>query len=598
MDAAKVAELAGVRVVGVEDGRRVAAELGRRVGTAADRREAAEIMAQAMADGGQIAALAALAKGDAGALAGLLAGLRSVRGMSAEVRALERLVERAGSPVRLAGPREAMDAPDGVPDGWQVPGGWHMSDAGLWAIVPGKDGAEETVRVTTAPLWVVGRLVDVDTQAHSVELAWKSWDGHGLTRVIVDAATAADARAIVRLADDGAPVHSANARDVVRYLAAAAAANLELLTVRRTAARMGWMPGGFLLGERWIGEESRTVALTGDAGLTQLAKGYCETGTWEGWCEIVRSVADRPTAMVAIRAAVASVLLEVCGSTDNMIVEFAGRTSQGKSTVQRLGESVWGKPSRVHRSWKGRAAGHEAYMAGLRHLPPSLDDSKKAHSREVVTEVVFMHSGGQGASRGAPGAKGRGVGQRALEEWRSLMMSSGEQRCTAMSETAGSAARALVMWGSPLGSGEQAKALSVAVEAHHGHLGPRVLRWLLLPANVKRIREFVRVAEEAHSRALEAHSPVAGRLGAVVAYLDAAGRICDEVGVPAPTCDVLAACYAAAREGGEQADRPAAALLAVYDRAMAQHRHAPGCITPIHPWAGSSARPECQSRAG
>lgn len=570
MNAAEVAALAGVRVVSAEDGEQAAEVLRREVKTAADRIEAAEIMARYMADGAKVAGLAALKKADAGAWAGLLAELRAVRGMSAEVRALEKLVERAASPVRVAEVREDMDAPDGVPDGWQVPQGWHMSGAGLWAIMPGKDGDEETVRITTAPLWVVGRLVDVDTQAHSLELAWESWTGDDLVRCIVDAATAADARAIVRLADSGCPVHSANARDVVRYIAAATAANTEILPVRRTAARMGWMPGGFLLGSRWIGDEERPVTLTGDDGLTQLAHGYMEAGTWEGWLGVYESVSAEPSAVLAVLASVASVLLEVCGATDNMIVEWAGRTSQGKSTVQRLGASVWGRPSRTSRSWKGRAAGHEAYMSGIRNLPPILDDSKKAHSKEVVTEVVYMHSGGQGASRGAPGAKGRGVGQRAMEEWRSLMLSSGEQRCTAAGEHSGAAARALVMWGSPLGSGDQAKAVSLGVDTHHGHLGTRALRWLLDGENVKRVREFVRIAGDEHSRVLEAHSPVAGRLGAVIAYIDAARMICREVGLPDARCDVLAACYDAAREGGEQADRPASALMAVYDLATAQ----------------------------
>lgn len=566
----EVAELAGVRMVTVADGRRVADDLRQRVQTAADRMEAAEVMAGSMADGATVAALGALCKADPGAWSALLAGLRAVRGMSAEVRALERLVDRATAPVRLAGPREAMDAPDGVPDGWRTPDNWHMSEAGIWLILPGKDGVEETVRVTTAPLWVTGRLVDVDSQAHSLELAWRAWDGGGLVRSIVDAATAADARSVIRLADQGAPVHSANARDVVRYLAAAAAANVEILPVRRTAARMGWMPGGFMLGETWIGDPERPVTLTGDDGLSQIARGYRPAGTWEGWCGIFASVRDRPSAVLAVWASVASVLLEVCGAADNMIVEWAGRTSQGKSTVQRLGASVWGKPARVTRSWKGKAAGHEAYMASLRNLPPVLDDSKKAHSREVVTEVVYMHSGGQGANRGAPGSKGRGVGQRAVEEWRSLLLSSGEQRCTSAGEHAGAAARALVFWGSPLASGDAAKAVGLGCEEHHGHVGPRVLRWLLDPAHQRQVRAFVAEQERTHAQALEAHSDVAGRLATVVAYLEAAGQVCLEVGVPAPSCDVIAACYAAAREGGEQADRPAAALLAVYDRAMAQ----------------------------
>lgn len=570
MDAAKVAELAGVRVVGLDEGRKVADSLRSVVLMASDRMEAAEKIGAVMQDPAQIAGLAAMRKADAGGWAALLASLRSVRGMSAEVRALEKLVDRAGAPVRIAGPREAMEAPEGVPDGWEVPPHWHMTKAGLWAILPGKDGAEEQVRVTMAPIWVTGRLVDVDTGAHSLELAWMAWDGSALVRSIVAASTAASSQAIVGLADQGCPVHADNARHLVRYIAAAAAHNHDLLPVRRTAARLGWMPGGCLWGETWIGEESARVTLTGDEGLTQLARGFTAGGTWEGWQALYREINHRPAALVAVWASVASLLLEPCGAAENLIVEWAGKSSQGKSTVQRLGASVWGRPSRVVRSWKGSLAGHEGYIASLRNFPPWLDDTKKAKSPEVVTELVYMHSGGQGATRGKPGAAGRGVGQRALEEWRSLLGSSGEQRCTAMGEHGGAAARALVLWGSPLESGDEAKRVSIAAETHFGQLGPRVLRWLLEPANMARVRKFLAKSEAKHAAALEAHSPVAGRLAAVVAYIETAGQVCGAVGLPEPACDVMATCYAAALEGGEQSDRPAAALIAVFEVAASQ----------------------------
>jgi hypothetical protein len=273
---------------------------------------------------------------------------------------------------------------------------------------------------------------------------------------------------------------------------------------------------------------------------------------------------------VAVWASVASVLLEVCGARENVIVEFAGRTSQGKSSVQELAASVWGAPIRVARTWKGSAAGHESYIASIRNLPPILDDTKKARSAEIVTEVVYMHSGGQGATRAQPGKGGKALGQRAIEEWRSVLLSSGENRCTTMGEHGGAAARALVFWGSPLADKAEADAVKALSAANHGHLGPRVLRWLLEEGNKARVRKALSKALATHAATLSAHSPVTGRLADVVAYIDVAGKLLGHMGLPAPECDVVAACHMAAVEGGEQADRPAAAFLALFDVAASQ----------------------------
>jgi hypothetical protein len=73
-----------------------------------------------------------------------------------------------------------------------------------------------------------------------------------------------------------------------------------------------------------------------------------------------------------------------------------------------------------------------------------------------------------------------------------------------------------------------------------------------------------------HAATLSAHSPVTGRLADVVAYLDVAAKVLREMGLPDPECDVMAACHMAAVEGGEQADRPAAAFLALFDVAASQ----------------------------
>jgi hypothetical protein len=88
--------------------------------------------------------------------------------------------------------------------------------------------------------------------------------------------------------------------------------------------------------------------------------------------------------------------------------------------------------------------------------------------------------------------------------------------------------------------------------------------------NRVRVRKALSKALATHAATLSAHSPVTGRLADVVAYIDVAGKLLAHMGLPAPECDVMAACHMAAVEGGEQADRPAAAFLALFDVAASQ----------------------------
>lgn len=254
------------------------------------------------------------------------------------------------------------------------------------------------------------------------------------------------------------------------------------------------------------------------------------------------------------------------------MVDWCGETSQGKSTVQRLAASVSGDPAKIIRSWKGWTAGFEAYFSALHHLAPLLDDHKKAKSRELVVETIYMHSGGMGANRGKPGSAGQSVGMRAAETWLSVCGSSGEQRATGLSKDAGTRARVLTMWGSPLETEEEAIGLSVAVGEHHGHLMPRVLRWLMEEGRMEQVRALHQKAEEHYREQLSEFGAVSGRLAVAVTYLDTAKRVCEAVGLPKPPSgvDPMRAAVLAAIQGGQDSDQAAAALRTIYELAMSQ----------------------------
>lgn len=534
---------------------------------ATKREEAVAAIARVMDDPGEIAALRRLWEHDTGAWECACAKMAAVKGCSRIVGRLRKLVEVRSSGLRIAGPNERPVLPDIVPDGYEVPGGWEVTPQGVWRV-----GAETHERVTVAPIYVVGRLVDVDTKAHALELAWPTWRG-GWAREVVPASVAADARALISLSALGAPVTSANAGRLVEYLDASRGTNASVLPLRLTAQRMGWMEGGFLLGEQWIGigDAPRAVQWRGDEGQQQLAEAYRARGTWEGWLDLVDACGRSESAWLAIYAPVASVLLHYVGAPDGWTVDWSSETSGGKTTILRAAASVCGDPGRVIRPWKTSMAGLEAYCATLRHLPPCLDDTKKAKGRDMVADVLYMQSGGMGQTRGRPGGHGQGVALRRTETWCSGALSTGEERATSFTQDAGARARTLCLVGDPLGSREQADQIAAITAEHHGHLLPRVVRRLLTDgtreATVARYREL----RTYYGAELGKHGAVAGRLGDIVAMLCLAAEVSEAVGLPKPPDGIDPIRHAArcAISGGEDSDRPGDALRAVASWAVA-----------------------------
>jgi hypothetical protein len=520
---------------------------------------------------------------DADQWAASMAVLRSYRGCG---DVCDRL-ERAAAHLRIARPDDWR--PVGLPRGHQTPPGYQVDGAGVWSV----DSDGRLTRVARRPVYVVGYLVDIDGGGHFVRLRWQAVGG-AWAEAVVPYGACVDSRGVLGLAGrHGLPVSSASARELVGYLEAAAAS--VGLPVERCAARMGWMPGGCLIGRDWLGS-GEPVRLLDDLALQQLADAYGTRGTYEGWLEHVVSVGRQSAGMwLAIYSAVASILLEPLGVSGCYGIDWSGETSRGKTTVQRVAASVYGQPSQHGgmRSWKVSPAGLEAHATTLRHLPVILDDSKNARRAEDVASMVYMLSTGAGAVRGAPGHGSRSVSQRPVGMWRSWFVSSGEQRLTAFSNDAGTRARVLCLVGPPLRSGDQAQRMTLGTLAHYGHLGRRCVPYIV--AELGALKRMHREALERWSFELRKHGAVAGRLAEAVAVLEVARHVAEAVGLPPAPMDALTYAALAAQAGGADADQAAAALRAVYAEAV---RHRPAWygkhelrpdgspIVPVRGWLG------------
>jgi putative DNA primase/helicase len=499
----------------------------------------------------------------------------SVHGLSGHVKTLRAKVRGKAKGLTLAADESG---PSWLPDGWSPPPTWAIGKRGIVGPDPRGDG---DITVSQVPLAPVGRMLDLDTGDHHVRLMWPGWSGAVYDRVVRQSVTV-DSRTLVgTLGDHGAGVTTGNAGMVVKFLNEALMHNQDVMPVEYVTARCGWVESpegkGFVLGRTWVGSGAPVrVQVEPGSGEEQILDAVCSRGDWDGWLRALAHGALAPSLHLAVYGSVASVLLSFLGIEAGYVIDWSGMTSQGKTTVLRAAASVWGKPTdgAMVQSWNLTQSRAEGTAHLLYHLPIILDDSKNARRAEDVATLIYQHSQGQSKGRAKPGQGSQAVGLRRSSTWRSVMLSTGEQSATSFSQDGGSRARCLCITGSPLRSREEAELVTLGVLDHYGHLGARVARWLAdrTPEQVDTLRALYKRRHDEYGAVLALDGAVAGRLSALVALLAVSKAICERVGYPAPPddCDPLGMACDAARSGGEDADRPLAALRSIYGHCVAR----------------------------
>ena len=456
-------------------------------------------------------------------------------------------------------------------DSLKVPRGYAVDPTGVFKLTVLADGTAASSRVATAPVFIVGRSHDVLTGGAKRVLMWRT--PAGWTMRPVDRGVLMNSQKLIGLADLEVPVTSNTSGAVVEWLAEFEAENMHRFGSNQAASRMGWLKQGgihgFLLPETFFttetSEEGSCVELVPQAGLEALLEGWKPSGTWEGWLEAMDTMRPFTPMWLALYASCAAPMLEIIGSP-SFVVDFNGETSTGKTTAMRVAASVWGRPAdnmpTAMYSWDSTKVFIERICGFLCNLPVILDETKRAKDKQIVRDVVYDFANGQGRGRGSPD------GTRQTASWRSIMLTSGEAAATSFSQDGGTRARVLSITGRPMGTnmkagGPAAELLASQLQEHYGHLGRRLMHYLVSVADQhEALRDVWRETRDQY--AAVAKTAVSRRHAGNLATLHLASTIVHEsLGVPYPEEDPMAFALEAVMQIETEKDRPHAAFIEV-----------------------------------
>lgn len=333
----------------------------------------------------------------------------------------------------------------------------------------------EWVTVISHPVMPVRRIVDVETNAENLQIAYtriiRNEKGDAFTNwksMITSRETLASAQRIIGLSKNGVGVNSENAKEVVKYLGELENLNYSALDTQLSCSHMGWLPDGQFApytDKLVFGGESEEFA--------RLYGGFHPEGSEDRWMETVRAVRKGKSvpARIALAASFAAPLVQKLGAL-SFFVHFWGLQGTGKTVALLLGASVWGNPQigGYIKSFSGTKVSQELYAAFCGNLPVFLDELQVISDRKSFDDIIYSLCEGVSKGRGA-----KDGGLQTSRRWATVFLTTGEMPIVQSNSGGGAAVRTIEVnyGGEPFF--EDARGVANTLKSNYGWAGPKYI---------------------------------------------------------------------------------------------------------------------------
>lgn len=354
-----------------------------------------------------------------------------------------------------------------------VPGNWIVDDGGIrhWEMVM---GVMTPVRVTSDPLFVSAKMVNVDDGTEKLEVTFRRNGQY--KKLVAPRADMLNRNNIIKYADEGFPVSSGNAAVLTQYIEEMEAVNGKSIPIRRSIRRAGWIGDEFFpyclkdgIAAQSDGNETERI-------LAALQKG----GSEQAWMDMAAKVRSMPFARAVLAASFASPLLEKLQHRVIYLHIWYG-TRSGKTATLKFAMSIWGDPQTLVSKYFSTIVGMERWAGTLKHLPFAMDELQTLNQKRLsVNDIVYTLGNGSGKTRGRVGS-----GLQKVETWRNCILSTGEQPMSSDNSMDGVNTRLMELYACPLnrsGKGDPDDGMAAEMhkvsERNFGFAGEKYIRYL------------------------------------------------------------------------------------------------------------------------
>lgn len=356
------------------------------------------------------------------------------------------------------------EALPGAPVNLRQPEGWVYSDKGISKI----DEKKFTpVTVCRTPIILTQRLRSMETGEEKMEVAFKrdgTWH-----KAIYPRSTIFTARGITALADLGCTVTSENAKQVVKFLSALEAENIDIIRKADSTSTFGWQEG-----KRFIPGHDKDIVLDIDPSQRALAAAYCQNGTFKDWLEMMRPHRKRDKFRFILAAGFTAPLLRIIKQRIFFVYNWGG-SKGGKTAGLKAALSAWGDPERLMVNFNATQVGLERTASFYCDLPLGIDERQLAgNNQNSLEKIVYMIASGTGKIRGA-----KSGGIQAMHTWRTVALATGEEPLSTETSQTGVSTRVLEIYGGPFDDEREASMMHQQSSINCGWAGPAFIGMLM-----------------------------------------------------------------------------------------------------------------------
>nr|DAX49746.1 MAG TPA: active helicase ring shaped helicase [Caudoviricetes sp.] len=356
------------------------------------------------------------------------------------------------------------EALPGAPVNLRQPEGWIYSDKGISKI----DEKKFTpITVCRTPIILTRRLRSMETGEEKMEVAFKrdgTWH-----KAIYPRSTIFTARGITVLSDLGCTITSENAKQVVKFLSALEAENIDIIKKADSTSTFGWQEG-----KRFIPGHDKDIVLDIDPSQRVLAAAYCQNGTFKDWLNMMRSHRKRDKFRFILAAGFTAPLLRIIKQRIFFVYNWGG-SKGGKTAGLKAALSAWGDPERLMVNFNATQVGLERTASFYCDLPLGIDERQLAgNNQNSLEKIVYMIASGTGKIRGA-----KSGGIQAMQTWRTVALATGEEPLSTETSQTGVSTRVLEVYGGPFDDEREASLMHQQSVMNCGWAGPAYIAMLM-----------------------------------------------------------------------------------------------------------------------
>jgi hypothetical protein len=299
--------------------------------------------------------------------------------------------------------------------GLTTPDGYSIAENGIFLIQKNEEGEEYYSTVSSGVIFISAIVENVDTKEYGYVLN-AFYLGQEIT-AIVTATAVTTVNEILKLSAKGFPVNQVNATNLIIFLDLFIVSNQMILPKIKTYKKSGWNVDSdknsfFAIGEQvFHPSNDHNIALDLSKSQKDFLSEIHEEGNRKHWLTEISKLLERePAILFALGCAVSAMLIRQLG-VEGYILHYWDDSSKGKTTMLMAVLSFFGKPKRrgLLKTWNSTLVGFEARLNQCNDLPCPFDDSSEAKDDQIISDLIYMLSNGQGKQRATRGGDAKEV---------------------------------------------------------------------------------------------------------------------------------------------------------------------------------------------